>query len=61
VVSPLDRDAWIASGSFSGFVGNYQRHDFSKGKSAALDAWGSEVERIVRESRRAHNRYEQWG
>jgi integrase len=35
------------SGTRSGLVGVYQRHDYLQEKRHALDAWGSEVERIV--------------
>ena len=35
------------SGSRSGIVGVYQRHDFADEKRHALDAWASEVARIV--------------
>jgi integrase len=36
------------SGSRSGIVGVYQRHEYRDEKAAALAAWGREVERIVR-------------
>jgi integrase len=32
-----------SSGSFSGIVGVYQRHDFAKEKAAALELWGRHV------------------
>jgi integrase len=35
------------SGSRSGIVGVYQRHEFADEKRHALEAWGAEVERIV--------------
>lgn len=35
------------SGSRSGIVGVYQRHEFAEEKRHALDAWAAEVERIV--------------
>jgi integrase len=35
------------SGSRSGIVGVYQRHEFTDEKSHALEAWAKEVERIV--------------
>jgi hypothetical protein len=35
------------SGSRSGIVGIYQRHDWADEKRAALAAWGTRVEAIV--------------
>jgi hypothetical protein len=35
------------SGSRSGIVGVYQRHEYRDEKAAALAAWGREVERIL--------------
>jgi hypothetical protein len=37
-----------SSGSFSGIVGVYQRHDFAKEKAAALELWGRHVTALVR-------------
>lgn len=36
------------SGSRSGIVGVYQRHDFAAEKRHALDAWAAELDRIVK-------------
>jgi integrase len=36
------------SGSFSGIVGVYQRHEFAEEKRAALEKWAGHVERLVR-------------
>jgi len=35
------------SGSFSGIVSVYQRHDFADEKRRALDAWGAHVADVV--------------
>ena len=40
------------SGSRSGIVGIYQRHDYAKEKAAALEAWGAHVMALVEGSER---------
>jgi integrase len=35
------------SGSFRGIVGVYQRHDYASEMRAALELWGSHVERLA--------------
>jgi integrase len=35
------------SGSFSGIVSVYQKHDFADEKRAALEAWGAHVDRLI--------------
>ena len=42
------------SGSRSGIVGVYQRHDFAAEKRHALDAWAAEVDRIVNPRKRGN-------
>ena len=43
----IERALNYISGSFSGIVGVYQRHEFAAEKREALEKWADHVERLV--------------